>query len=180
MPRIDPLHTRLGFALLALVPFAAMRCAPLAAPQNPALVTVAIGRTEFRLEVAADELTRHRGLGGRSQVAPATGMIFVFPESASLGFTMRDVPFPLDLLYLDEQARIVSIHTMPPEPPRAESEGRDTPEGDAAYDARLRLYMSDAPARFAIEIPGGSIAELGLRPGDTVRIPVQSLARRAR
>ena len=59
-------------------------------------------------------------------------------------------------------------------PPRAPGE---TP---FAYEGRLRLYASGAPARFAIETAGGRLQELGLAVGDRVPLDRESLIGRVR
>lgn len=154
----------LALALWAAACDAGTSSAPSApeAAAGPLNVRAEIAGRRFDLELAADPVSRHRGLGGRSRVPEHTGMLFAFRSEAPRTFVMRDCPIPIDVAFLDSEGRVVSVHTMPVEPPRAPHE---TP---FAYEARLPGYSSGAPARYAVEVAGGTFRELGLRPGDRV------------
>lgn len=142
------------------------------------LARVTIAGKVFRLEVAADEAAQDKGLGGRTHLAPDSGMIFVFPEPLWHEFVMRDCVIPLDLLYVDDNGRIISMHAMLPEPPRTPAERADHPAEDFAYTARLTPYPSGAPCPFVIEIAGGSIEALGVKVGDRVTMDAAGLRTR--
>lgn len=147
---------------------------------EPALadIHIPIGDAIFTLEIASDPDTQARGLGGRDSLAPRTGMIFVFPEDRDEAFIMRDCSIPLDLLFLNREGRILVIHAMLPEAPRSSAERRDDPDQDAKYNARLRLYPSGSPCRFAIELASGQARAHALRVGDLLRIDADALLRR--
>lgn len=131
---------------------------------NPRLATVVISGKTFRLELADDDAALDRGLGGRTGIPADGGMLFVFPEEDVRFFVMRDCPVPLDLLFLDAAGRVLATHAMQPEPARAPGESAE------AYDARLKVYSSNEPALFAVEIRGGTILDVAVNPGDLVRI----------
>ncbi len=141
---------------------------------GPETAWVELAGELFELELALDPPTRYLGLGQRGSVAPDGGMLFVFPDSSPLGFVMRDCPIPLDVAFLDESGRIVALHAMQPEPPRAPD------ESPLAYERRLPIYPSGRPARFAIETAGGRLAELGARVGELAVFDAETLAGRAR
>lgn len=124
----------------------------------------------FMLEVADDELAQTTGLAGRTSLGPRDGMLFTFDPPAEQEFVMRDCSIPIDLLYADEHGRIISLHSMQPEAPRGPGERATHALEDFAYTARLRPYPSGAPCAFAIEVRGGSIDALGVRPGDRVSL----------
>ncbi len=137
-------------------------------------VWVEFASRRFALELAADSATRHRGLGGREQIARNGGMIFVFPRAALRGFVMRDCLVPIDIAFLDEAGRVLSVESMQVERPRAPRESRRD------YESRLPSYDSPAPALFAIEMAGGRLGELGLRVGDAILFDRESALGRAR
>jgi len=144
------------------------------AAADPATAWVEIAGELFELELALDPASRLRGLSGRREIARDGGMLFAFPDSRPLHFVMRDCPIPIDVAFLDEEGRIVAIHAMRPEAPRAPG------EAPAAYEARLPTYASGAPARFAIEAAGGRLGQLGARPGLRVVFDAADLLARAR
>lgn len=121
----------------------------------------------FLLELALDQQARFQGLSDRSQIAPNGGMLFVFPRAQVVEFVMRRCPVPIDVIFLDPGGRVVATHAMRVDPP-------DTPE------QQLTRYPSYYPAQFAIEIRGGSLNRLQLRPGQKIGLPLQALKQRAR
>jgi uncharacterized membrane protein (UPF0127 family) len=125
-------------------------------------VDATIAGESFRLELAADSEAMTRGLGGRTHIPSRGGMLFAYPAARPLAFVMRDCLVPIDITYLDAAGRVLNRHTMQVEPPRREDESVE------AYEARLPSYRSRGPARYAVEVAGGLLDELGVRPGDRI------------
>jgi hypothetical protein len=150
---------RISASAIAFAMTAIFAQAQLVATKLPT-TDVMIGGERFTLEVARDPATQFRGLGGRTQIDPHGGMLFVFPFPRSTAFVMRDCPIPIDIAFLDAEGRVIATHEMQPEPPR----GAD--ESVSAYESRLHQYPSSLPAMFAIETAGGRLRALGLHGGD--------------
>jgi uncharacterized membrane protein (UPF0127 family)/Skp family chaperone for outer membrane proteins len=123
------------------------------APPLPTLPTTSmrIGSKIFTLEIAADDASREHGLMERNTIAPDHGMIFVFPLAEEQQFWMHHTRFPLDIIYADNHARVVSISAM------------------KAYDETG--IDSNGPSKYAIELPAGQAAETGVKPGDQLTFP---------
>ena len=162
----------LALALLALACSAAD--APSVAAGAREVAFVSLGGEAFTLDVALDPETRFRGLSGRGEIPRNGGMLFVLPRPGPFAMVMRDCPAPIDVAFLDAQGRVVAVHEMAVEPPRAPGE---TP---FAYESRLPQYPSDAPVSFAIETAGGRLRELGIAAGAQVRLDAPALIARAR
>jgi uncharacterized membrane protein (UPF0127 family) len=128
---------------------------------------VTIGGERFVLELALDDATRYQGLSDRPAIAPAGGMLFVFPQPQELCFVMRRCLTPIDLVFIGPSGRIVALHEMQVEP-------YDTPEDD------LKKYCSGWAAQFAVELQAGTIRRLKLEPGQSVQMPLERLKQRAR
>ena len=78
---------------------------------NPAapLGTVTINNKTFQVEVADTPLKRERGLSGRDRVGGAAdGMLFVFETSAAYPFWMKDMKFPIDIIWIKDD-RVIGI-----------------------------------------------------------------------
>jgi hypothetical protein len=142
------------------------------------------GRT-FDLELAVDEETRTKGLGGREFIPEDGGMLFVFPRPTRKQFIMRDCPVDIDIIFLDANARITAMHHMEAEPPRGPGEGvvGDWDPRKAAnrrYEARLKRYSSRGAAQFAVELQGGMLEALDLELGEKLDLDTDRLKEMAR
>ncbi len=142
---------------------------PAAPPPTPVTARVVVAGETFEVEVAADPMTRNRGLGGRTSIPRNGGMFFVLPRPQRFGMVMRDCPIPIDVAFVDAMGRVVTIHEMVPEPPRRSDE---TP---FRYESRLPEYPSGEPVQFALETAGGRLADLDLRVGDRLHFPARAL-----
>jgi uncharacterized membrane protein (UPF0127 family) len=83
-------------------------CAPDQAKQ------IQIGGQTFVVEVAASPSERERGLSGRALLKPGTGLWFVFPEPDKYGFWMRDMRFPIDLIWVGPELKVAGAVTLQP------------------------------------------------------------------
>lgn len=69
----------------------------------------------IQVEIAADDATRAQGLMYRDQLPQDRGMIFLFTKAGNYPFWMKDTLIPLDMIWIDEQHRIVHIaHNVRP------------------------------------------------------------------
>ena len=116
---------------------------------------VRIGRNVWQVEIADNDATRRRGLAGRDEVGEGTGMLFAFPRQEVLQFHMLNCRVPLDVAFISSRLRIVEIREM-------------VVEADPAHPTCG--YSSKHPARYALEVPGGSFRRLGVRAGDRVEL----------
>jgi len=149
--------------LLALVALPACRGAEIPAGRQP----VRIADRSFDLELALDDAARVQGLSDRKSIAQDGGMLFVFPDAAVRQFVMRRCYVAIDILFISPAGRITAMHEMQVEP-------IDRAEDD------LHRYSSSEPAIAAIELAGGTIRTLGVKPGQRIDLPWEDLKRRAR
>lgn len=134
-------------------------------------VVVTLRDKVFNMDLADDRDEQQEGLGGVTEIKANEGMLFVFPGATERFFVMRDCVIPIDIAYLDDTKRIVSMHTMQPEEPRRDDEA----EGN--YEARLKRYPSRYPARYVLEFRAGTLEALGVSNGDEVRFEVPASSR---
>lgn len=164
---------------------------PMATPANPKLETtkIKIEGTEYELELAVTDETRFHGLSGRTDIPEKGGMIFVFPRPITTGFVMRDCPVPIDIIFLNAGGRITAMHAMQPEAPRSETEKTNVPPAMGApswtwtnplYESRLKKYPSRASAQFAIELKGGTLAKMALKPGQLIEFDREALVKKVK
>ncbi|WP_447731020.1 DUF192 domain-containing protein [Pseudoxanthomonas suwonensis] len=112
---------------------------------------VEVGGERFQVEIAATVEERALGLMFRDRLEPGHGMLFIHERQEPQAYWMKNTRIPLDILYFDNDHRLVSQQRSVP-PCRS---GRGCP-----------AYPSEAPARYVLELNAGEAARLGLRDGD--------------
>jgi len=118
------------------------------------------GRT-FDLELALDDDARRQGLSGRKSIADDGGMLFKFPEPVKTQFVMRRCYVPIDLIFIDEDGYIDSLHAMEV----------IEPVGGARWKNPSLGYPTRGLILYAVELQGGKIAALGLERGEKLDLP---------
>jgi len=109
--------------------------------------------TAVRVEIAADDATRQQGLMYRDRLSADTGMIFIFAENGDYAFWMKNTLIPLDLIWIDDQKKIVHVaHDVPP------CKADPCPS-----------YPPGANARYVLEVAAGVAARHGLQNGQGLR-----------
>lgn len=100
--------------------------------------------------VARTDQARERGLSNTESLADGTGMLFVFDTEDRWGMWMRDMKYPIDIIWLNAQKEVVHIvHRAEP----------------ASYPKTK--FQPSKPAKYVLEIPAGAAREYAIRVGDT-------------
>ena len=78
-----------------------------------AIVTTSTGK-KISVEVADTVEKRSLGLGKRSGLENGWGMLFVFEKRKQHGFWMKDMEFPLDIIWLDNHRIAYILRNVQP------------------------------------------------------------------
>ncbi|MGE5197779.1 MAG: DUF192 domain-containing protein [Deltaproteobacteria bacterium] len=65
----------------------------------------------LRAQVADSEASRQKGLMFREKIDPDEAMLFVFQTEGRYGFWMRNVKFPLDIIWISRDKTVTEIKT---------------------------------------------------------------------
>lgn len=123
-------------------------------PQTKAR-TVTINNRTFTVEVADSDEKRAQGLSNRDRLDANEGMLFVFPTEGRYSFWMKEMNFPIDIIFIRDR-RIVTIYKDVPPPP-----------ADTALTS-LTPYLPKEPVTHVLEINAGLSETYGVQEGDTV------------
>jgi len=115
---------------------------------------VELAGKRYAVEIADTDAERARGLMFRDTLGTDRGMLFIHDQQAPQAYWMKNTRIPLDILYFDNERRLVS-------------QQRDVPPCSAGN--RCPSYPSDAPARYVLELNAGNAARLGLEDGAQLR-----------
>lgn len=94
---------------------------------------------------------QYTGLSDTSALEDGQGMLFVFDSEDDRAFVMRDMAFPLDMVFVDANGTITAIHHAPLE-----------------SDGDLTRYRGQA--KYVLEVPMGYTNRTGIEVGDRMRI----------
>ena len=103
-------------------------------------------------KIANTDASREQGLSGKQPLATDTGMLFVFPKPDKYGFWIKDMKYPLDIVWISSDYKIVHIeHSLAPE----------------TYP---KSFANEIPAQYVIELPAGYMKANSITEGDSINI----------
>ncbi|MEY4722584.1 MAG: hypothetical protein RLZZ324_97, partial [Candidatus Parcubacteria bacterium] len=108
-----------------------------------------------RVEIANTDALREHGLSGHKPLAADEGMFFVFEAPDRYVFWMKEMLFPLDLIWIGD-GKIVDITPDVPAPAPGQKD--------------LPLYRPVAPADRVLEVNAGFARAHGLKLGMPVEL----------
>lgn len=101
------------------------------------------------VEVVSSAAEMARGLSSRTQLKDDTGMLFVFSVEGPYRFWMKDMKFPLDIIWINDKKEIVAVaEDLTPCLPN------DCP-----------LYTAPKNARYVLEVNAGYAKKHNIRQG---------------
>ena len=117
---------------------------------------VTVGDTSFVVELAVTPAERNLGLSGHPPLADNEGMLFVFENEAKWTFWMKEMLFPLDMLWIDAGCTVVDIteNALKPEPEQALQD--------------LPRYFPKTLAQYVLEVNSGTAEQTGISVGDQI------------
>jgi len=114
---------------------------------------VEIRGVTFNVEIADSLLQQTQGLADRVGLSPNSGMLFVFDGPAIRKFWMKDMKFPIDIIWIAND-KVVDIVA------------NAQPEGGPEFT----IYTSPQPVDKVLEINAGTAANIGIQVGDLIKI----------
>jgi uncharacterized membrane protein (UPF0127 family) len=94
--------------------------------------------------IADTEDKKEMGLGKLSSIPENKGMLFNFDEPASYGFWMKDMIFPLTIVWLDKNKKVVSLNE------------------NVSVDSFPALFYPKSNAMYVLEITAGAEKNFGI------------------
>lgn len=114
--------------------------------------SLVIGGKTFFIKIADTDEERALGLSGTKNISNREGLLFVFPTDDVYGFWMKDMNFPIDIVWIDKNMKIVHI------------------EKNLSPESYPKVFTPDAESRYVLEISAGQAEQLKLKIGDIVKL----------
>ncbi len=122
--------------------------------QAPHGAQVVVGTKTFRVEIASTTLEKGLGLSGRASLAEGSGMFFIFDAPSSYGFWMKDMKFPIDIIWISGDRVVGFAENAAPEP------------GKALWN--LKIYEPPQAVDRVLEVNAGDVAKYEIKVGSPV------------
>ncbi len=111
-------------------------------------IDIRIGGESFVADVANTDELRQLGLSGRKTLGDNQAMIFIFPANGRNLFWMKDMNFAIDIIWLDENKKIVYM------------------EKGIKPESYPKTFGPATQTRYVIEFKAGVADRIGLQVGD--------------
>ncbi|OGD86235.1 hypothetical protein A2164_03890 [Candidatus Curtissbacteria bacterium RBG_13_35_7] len=118
-------------------------------------LNVKINNLTILAEVAKDDKIKTKGLAKRDELPIGEGMLFVFDKSGQHRIWMKDMRFPIDIIWIDSTKKIVDIKQNAVIEPNKD-------------DDALTIYSPKTEALYILEINAGLASLNNLAIGSLV------------
>jgi len=115
---------------------------------NQEAVILSVNNSKIQTEIADTPAKRELGLSGRPRLLENEGLLFIFDQPDQYKFWMKDMNFPIDIIWLDENKKIVDITT------------------NLATSTYPNSFTSLSPAKYVLELNAGFTAKNNIKVGN--------------
>jgi uncharacterized membrane protein (UPF0127 family) len=109
---------------------------------------IKIAGQTIKVDLALTPATQAQGLSGRINLPEGNGMLFIFSKPDRYSFWMKDMNFPIDMIWLDQNRQVVYI------------------EKDAQPTSYPATFTPNTDAEYVLEVPAGFAEKNNLEEGD--------------
>jgi uncharacterized membrane protein (UPF0127 family) len=119
------------------------------------MIIANINGRSLQLIVAISDQEKAKGLSNRKEI-PYDGMIFLFEKPKNLAFWMKDMHFPIDIIWINNNKVIEVSENIKPEP--------------NINEYNLKKYSPSQRANIVLELSAGKAKQLNIRNGSIIKL----------
>lgn len=154
MKKLLILLTIIAIPLILFGLIAIIRSAPARCDLDKALYVDKEKDVNICVSIVQTEEDRAKGLSGAESISENEGMLFVYDDNVRVGYWMKDMLFPLDIIFLAEDGSVVDIkNDLQP----------------CEKEANCPVYTPEKAFMYTIEVNGGFADENDINVDDIVR-----------
>jgi uncharacterized membrane protein (UPF0127 family) len=116
---------------------------------------LSIDSATFNVEIASTMVEQARGLSYRTSLGENDGMLFIFSSGSVQSFWMKDMNFPLDMIWISGNTVVGFAQDAPAEP-------------GVAFPSQI--YSSPSNTDKVLEVNAGTVTKYNIKVGDAVSI----------
>jgi uncharacterized membrane protein (UPF0127 family) len=145
----------LKLLLIVFISVSCFTCSRITKYNDGDIVKVTVNGKTLQLVAAVSKQAKAKGLSDRNKI-PFDGMIFFFHQPYELVFWMKDMYFPIDIVFIVNNSVIKVAENAKPEP--------NVPEHD------LTIYSPNQKADTVIELNAGRAKQLNIKNGSIIKL----------
>lgn len=119
------------------------------------LYPMQIGTQSVQGSVAVTAEERRQGLSHTPELPADVVKVFVFPDAGQWSFWMKDMNYPIDIIWVDASGVVVHV------------------EAEVTPESYPNSFVSPEPAKYVIETVAGFAGEHAVTNGTSVTLPEQ-------
>lgn len=115
---------------------------------SPLLGEIIIGNKTILVEIAKTLEVKTKGLSGREFLKKNQGMLFVYERPGFYSFWMKEMRFPIDIIWISENHEIIDVTK------------------NISPDSFPKTFRSQKPAQYVLEVNAGFSDKNNIQAGD--------------
>ncbi len=116
--------------------------------------SIVLNGYKINVEIVDTLAKQARGLSGREGLAEDAGMLFIFSQPSTQNFWMKDMKFPIDIIWISGDRVVGFVESVPP------------PIGGS--ENNLTIYSSPENVDKVLEINAGLVKKWNIKVGDQI------------
>lgn len=120
---------------------------------NKETAEIQVGENSMVVWIAQTTKERKSGLSGTESLGDVDGMLFLFPREERYRFWMRDMSFPIDIIYFNAEKEVVEIMS------------------EISPQTYPLKFTAQKPVKYVLEVKGGAVKEKGIMIGEKLTLP---------
>jgi uncharacterized protein len=113
--------------------------------------SVLIDDIEVKIDIADNDVLRTQGLSGRKSLKDGEGMFFIFDDPDFYRIWMKDMNFPIDIIFISADFKILSI------------------ENNISPDTYPQTFTSKEKSKYILEVNANFSSKNNFQVGDFVK-----------
>lgn len=120
-----------------------------------------MGGKRFSLLLAKTDKEKVAGLSNTNSLRQDQGMLFIFSQKGYYPFWMRNMKFPLDIIFIDTNTIVDIFQNLPP-------------ASTSSDLSKIPVFRPKKQANFVLEVTAGIAKKNNIKIGDKVSLKIPS------